>query len=196
MSDTSASQHLSFFQKVQKGVRIAIARVREQGLATTVLWFTERTTRIIVGMSPSRTSRVLPNLYVGGQPKLSGLSIMARRGISAVVDLRREYGDAQHGLIYEKYLHLPTDDDSTPTLEELQGAAQFIGECITAGRGVYIHCANGVGRAPTTAAAYLISTGLSADEAWSKIRQARPFIRPTKVQRVMIDQLAARTKAG
>jgi atypical dual specificity phosphatase len=61
---------------------------------------------------------------------------------------------------------------------------------------VYIHCANGVGRAPTTAAAYFISTGLSADEAWSKIRRARPFIRPTQAQKEMIDQLAAKTKAG
>ncbi len=196
MSTTSATQPLSVFQKMQKGARIVVARVREQGAATTVLWFTERTTRIIVGLSPARTSRVLPNLYVGGQPKKRGLRLMTRRGISAVVDLRREYGDAQHGLKYEKYLYFPTDDDHTPTLEELLGAAQFIGECVAEGHGVYIHCANGVGRAPTTAAAYLITTGLSADEAWNKIRQARPFIRPTKAQLEAIDQFAARRPGG
>jgi predicted protein tyrosine phosphatase len=196
MSEITTTQFLSFFRKIRKGVRLVVARVHEQGFGTTVLWFSERTTRIIVGVSPLRTGRVLPNLYVGGQPKSRGLPIMARRGISAVVDLRREYGDAQHGLIYEKYLYLPTDDDQTPTLEELQGAAQFIGEYITARRGVYVHCANGVGRAPTTAAAYLISTGLSAEDAWKKIRQARPFIRPTKAQREMIDRLAMQLKAG
>ncbi len=194
MSTPSTRQPLSFFQKIQKGVHIVAARLREQGAATTWLWFAERTTRIIMGVSPARTSRVLPNLYVGGQPKKRGRPLMARRGISAVVDLRREYGDARHGLMYEKYLYYPTDDDDTPKFEELQNAAKFIEECLAEGRGVYLHCANGVGRAPTAAAAYLITAGMSAEEAWAKIRAARPFIRPTKVQRDAIDQFAATVK--
>ena len=111
------------------------------------------------------------------------------------VDVLRTLGsDARHGLSMEKYFYLPVEDDDAPAIEDLQRAVKFISEVIAEGRGVYIHCANGVGRAPTTAAAYLISTGLSAEEAWAKIRQARPFIRPTKVQRGTIERFAAALK--
>lgn len=189
-STTSSIQPLTLWQKIGKGVAIVVNRVREQGVRTTTLWFTERTTRIIVGVSPVRTSRIAPNLYVGGQHKRRGLQAMAARGITACVDLRREHGDAAHGVALERQLSLPTDDDHTPTLAELQQAADFIGACLREGRGVYIHCANGVGRAPTTAAAYLITTGLSPQQAWDTIRAVRPFIRPTKVQREAIERFA------
>ena len=188
---TSTSvQPLTLWQKIGKGVYIVIARLREQGLRTTALWFTERTTRIIVGVSPARTSRIAPNLYVGGQHKRRGLKTMAARGITACVDLRREYGDAGHNVALPRHLSLPTDDDHTPTMAELQQAADFIGACLAEGRGVYIHCANGVGRAPTTAAAYLVSTGLAPQQAWDSIRAVRPFIRPTKVQRAALERFA------
>ena len=189
-STTSTIQPLTLWQKIGKGVAIVVNRLREQGVRTTTLWFTERTTRIIVGVSPVRTSRIAPNLYVGGQHKRRGLQAMAARGITACVDLRREHGDAAHGVALERQLSLPTDDDHTPTLTELQQAADFIGACLREGRGVYIHCANGVGRAPTTAAAYLITTGLSPQQAWDTIRAVRPFIRPTKVQREAIERFA------
>jgi protein-tyrosine phosphatase len=194
MQTNTATQSSNPFQLLLKGVRIVIARVREQGLRTTWLWFTERTTRIIVGVSPIRTSRIAPNLYVGGQHKRRGLKTLAARGITACVDLRREYGDAVHGVALERQLSLPTDDDHTPTIAELQQAADFIRANLAEGRGVYIHCANGVGRAPTTAAAYLISTGLLPQQAWDTIRAVRPFIRPTKVQREAIERFAAQAK--
>jgi protein-tyrosine phosphatase len=195
MTETqSLSQPATLFQKVAKGLRIIAGRLREQGPRTTVLWFTERTYRILTGISPIRTSRVLPNLYVGGQHKRRGLPAMAQRGITACVDLRREYGDVEHGLDLEQQLSLPTDDDNAPTLSELAEAVEFIREALAEGRGVYVHCANGVGRAPTTVAAYLITTGLTPKEAWAKIRQVRPFIRPTKVQRDQLERFAQQRK--
>jgi predicted protein tyrosine phosphatase len=188
MKATSSTQSTSIPQKIIKGMRILIGRLRDQGFGTTWLWFTERTTRIIVGVSPERTSRVLENLYIGGQHKRRGLPQMKARSITACVDLRREYGDVEHSVDLERQLSIPTDDDNAPSLEELKLAADFIREALSERRGVYIHCANGVGRAPSTAAAYLISTGLSAQEAWALIRKARPFIRPTAVQRDQIDR--------
>jgi hypothetical protein len=195
MQTDSIPQRSNLLQLIAKGIRIVVARLREQGLRTTGLWFTERTARIIVGVSPARTSRILPNLCVGGQYKRRGLKLMAKRGISACIDLRREYGDVEHGLDLERQLSIPTDDDASPTLDELQHAAEFISACLAEGRGVYVHCANGVGRAPTVAAAYLITTGLSSAEAWAAIKATRPFIRPTKIQREQIEQFALREKA-
>ncbi len=188
MEVSSITQPDSIPHKIIKGLRIIAGRLRDQGPRTTWLWFTERTTRIIVGVSPERTSRVVKNLYVGGQHKRRGLKSMRARGITACIDLRREYGDVEHGLDLERQLSIPTDDDNVPAPEELKLAADFIHDALSEGRGVYIHCANGVGRAPSTAAAYLITTGLSTAEAWAAIRKARPFIRPTAVQREQIDR--------
>ena len=194
MSTKTLSQHPNPIQLILKGLRIVVSRLREQGPRTTGLWFVERTYRILTGVSPARTSRVAPNLYVGGQYKRRGLKKMAALGITACVDLRREYGDVKHGLGLEHQLSIPTDDDNTPAIDELRQAAEFIGGMLAEGRGVYVHCANGVGRAPTTAAAYLITTGLTPQEAWQCIRRARPFIRPTKVQRDQIEKFAAQLK--
>jgi hypothetical protein len=42
------------------------------------------------------------------------------------------------------------------------------------------------------AAAYLVSTGLTADEAWATIREVRPFIRPKPEQVAQIERFAAK----
>jgi protein-tyrosine phosphatase len=65
-------------------------------------------------------------------------------------------------------------------------------EEIERGGGVYVHCGAGVGRAPSMAAAYLVSTGLTADEAWATIREVRPFIRPKPEQMAQIERFAAK----
>ncbi len=117
-------------------------------------------------------------------------------GISAVVNMRAEVDDAARGLALEHYLWLPTVDDAVPSLEELQRGADFIAAQIAAKRGVYIHCAAGVGRAPLMAAAYLVSTGMSPEIAWSTIRRRRAFVRPTPPQIAALEQLAQRYSAS
>ncbi len=116
---------------------------------------------------------------------------MHARGITAVVNLRIEFDDQEAGIAPPRYLYLPTVDDNTPTLEELQAGAAFMAEQVANGGSVYVHCGSGIGRAPTMAAAYLISTGLTLDEAWETIDKVRPFIRPTAVQVEQIEQFAA-----
>jgi len=175
-------------QKVIQGVGITLARLREQGVAVARLWIRDHALRRIQGMSPADTSRIAPGLYVGGQQYQHGLKRMAALNISASVSLRGEADDAARGVALERHLWLSTMDNTPPTLEQLNQAAEFISQAIEEGRGVYIHCAAGVGRAPTTAAAYLVSAGLTPAEAWSLIRQARPFIRPKAGQFEQIER--------
>ncbi len=165
---------------------ILYRRLVEQGVRTTWLWVAEKVARHFTGLSPERTSRILPRLYVGGQHGRRGLRRMARMGIAAVVNLREEADDAARGLAPTHYLWLPTPDDQEPTMEHLARGAAFIAEQIEAGRGVYVHCASGVGRAPTMAAAYLVTTGMGAEEAWALVRAGRPFIRPTPPQEAVV----------
>jgi protein-tyrosine phosphatase len=181
--------------KLRKGWSILWWRLGVQGLRVTFLWLKDHVLRLLTGMSPPATSRVAPNLYVGGQHYQRGLGRMASLGINASLNLRREADDQARGVALEKHLWLPTTDDAPPTLEQLEKASGFIGEALAEGRGVYVHCMSGVGRAATAAAAYLISTGLTADEAWAAIRRVRPFVRPSDGQREVLNEFHRRRTA-
>lgn len=171
---------------IRKGARILRNRLREHGLKTTAVWVYGRGIAKLTGVPPLRFSRVTPNLYVGPQYSERGFRHLQNKGITAGVNLRVEYDDAAHGLAFANYCHLPTIDDDAPSLEHLAEGAAFIRTEIENGGTVYIHCAGGIGRAPTMAAAYLIGTGMTLDEALAQIRKARPFVLLTPKQ---MDQL-------
>ena len=175
-------------------VYIVYRRLLEHGVRATFLWVQDKIVRRTRGFSLPHISRVQPNLYVGGQHRRRGLAQMRTLGITAVVNMREESDDAQRGLQLDHYLWLATTDDTSPTPEDLERGVAFIRHHIAEGHGVYIHCAAGVGRAPLMAAAYLVSTGISAEQAWNAIRQTRPFIRPTPPQITALDAFAARYK--
>ncbi len=172
-------------------VYIVYRRLREHGLRATYYWVQDKILRRTMGFSPLHISRVQPLLYVGGQHKQRGLARMRELGITAVVNMREESDDAQRGVALDHYLWLATTDDTPPTMDDLARGVEFIAQHIDAGRGVYIHCAAGVGRAPAMAAAYLVHTGMTAAQAWDTVRRARPFIRPTPPQIVALNAFAA-----
>lgn len=173
-----------------KGLRIVAWRVRHHGPWVTFNWAWTRLYLWTVGRPVLRYCPVTPQLYVGGQIDARGWRWLAARGLSADVNMRREFDDAAHGITPEAYLWLPTDDDHAPTLDQLSTGADFIRQAIDAGGKVYVHCASGVGRAPTMAAAYLVSTGLNPDQAWALIRHTRPFINPTPPQLAVLEEFA------
>jgi dual specificity MAP kinase phosphatase len=128
-------------------------------------------------------SRITPQLYVGGQHRKRGWGAMGKEGITAVVNMREAHlDDAKRGVHGKNYLHLPTIDNTPPTLDDLERGAKFIHDEIAKGGKVYVHCGVGVGRAPTQAAAYFIYIGMTTDEALSAIKAKRPFIHLTRTQ--------------
>jgi predicted protein tyrosine phosphatase len=177
-----------------KGLGIVAWRVRHQGLGVTFNWAWTRLYLWTVGRPVLRYCPVTPQLYVGGQIDARGWRWLAARGLSADVNMRSEFDDVAHGITPEAYLWLPTHDDHAPTLDQLCTGADFIRQAIDGGEKVYVHCASGVGRAPTMAAAYLVSTGLTLDQAWSLIRDARPFIKPTPPQVEVLERFALEKK--
>ena len=96
--------------KLGKGLRIVYRRLRDQGLWVTGLWVKDHALRLLMGMSPPATSRIAPNLYVGGQHYPRGLGRMSQLGISASLSLRREADDEARGVALEKHLWLPTTE--------------------------------------------------------------------------------------
>lgn len=147
--------------------------------------------RIITGRPLYHYSQITSQLYVGGQHRAHGWASMQARGITAVLNLRREWDDAAKGIAPEQYLQLPTKDNTPPSLDDLREGVRFIQEQIDTGGSVYVHCGVGVGRAPTMAAAYLVTLGMTPEEAWRHIRRVRPFIWPLRGQVRQVQQFAA-----
>lgn len=152
-------------------------------LIAAILRFTMPPLRMLLGRPFRRFSAVTPQLWVGGQHYRHGWPTMQAQGVTAVVNLRDRRDDAAKKRAPERYLWLPTRDSTAPGLTDIQRAVAFVDDEIKRGGVVYIHCRAGVGRAPTIAACYLVSTGLTPDQAWAKIRTARPFIFPNAGQR-------------
>lgn len=177
-------------------VYIVYRRLVEQGIRVSWLWIKDKLVRRIRGYSPPELSQVTDLLFVGGQHRHHGLQAMRDLGIRAIVNMRQEWDDAAHGLALDAYLWLPVIDDAEPTLEQLTRGADFIHQQITQGHGVYIHCAAGVGRAPTMAVAYLIYTGESVERAWERVCQRRPFVRPTPPQQAITRAFAENVHAS
>ncbi|MCD4687562.1 MAG: dual specificity protein phosphatase family protein, partial [Anaerolineae bacterium] len=159
-----------------KPFRIVIHRLRNHGPRATWMWAWGRGVTRLTGAVVLSHCQITPTLYVGPQHGTRGKRQLERAGITGDVNLRIEYDDAAHGLALEHYCHLPTIDETPPTLEHLHAGAAFIQRVIADGGKVYIHCAGGVGRAPTMAAAYLLTQGYTLDAAHDLIRQGRPYV--------------------
>ncbi len=184
---------------IKNGLGIVVRRLREQGLRTTLFWAYGRGLPYMTGTPILKFSRVTPLVYVGPQFRKSGKSMLQRKGFRHLVDLRVEFDDAEHGLELESYCHLPTVDDAAISMEHLTQGIEFIHSAVERGEKVYIHCSAGVGRAPTLAAAYFISRGMTLADALSLVKRARPFINimPPQMEqlRVFETESAAGAKA-
>ena len=172
---------------LRKGIGTVVGRLRAQGVRTTALWAYARGIPKITGVPLLEYSRVTDSLYVGPQHRNNGKDALLQAGVTHIVNMRSEFDDAAHGLTLGDapgygYCHLPTVDDEPISAEHVAEGIAFIVSAIEGGGKVYIHCSAGVGRAPSMAAAYLISKGYGVEEAFSLIRNVRPFIRPTPKQ--------------
>ncbi len=144
--------------------------------------------RMFTGRPVRRFSELTPQLWVGGQHYRHGWKWMQAAGISAILNLRRDHDDRQLSRVPQRYLWLPTLDNTPPTMDDLQCGVDFIHAEIAKGGTVYVHCRAGVGRAPTMVACYLVSMGMKPDNAWDIITSVRPFIFPARAQVEQVEQ--------
>ncbi len=169
-----------------------IGTLRSQGLHLTLLAGQDKLVRMLRRTPLRRFTQLSPKIILGGQPSSNVIeALITHRGVTGFVNMRSEYDYAQKvALPGVRYLYLPTDDNTPPTLESLTRGVEFIREQVEQGGSVYIHCWEGLGRGPTMAAAYFVSTGMTPQEAWAEIRKVRTFIRPTKTQLDRLEEFA------
>ncbi|PJF37450.1 MAG: hypothetical protein CUN49_00060 [Candidatus Thermofonsia Clade 1 bacterium] len=137
-----------------------------------------------------RLTRLTDRLWLGGQINAKGWAKLQQWSVCALVNLRVEWDDRRSGIYAPYYLWLPTMDGTPPALEQLQRGVNFIHKHLSAGRGVYVHCAGGLGRAPSLVICYLIAHGLSMDEAIQFVKARRPFIQLSARQQMAIRAFA------
>ena len=176
---------------IRKGVNTVVERLRTQGMWINLVWLYGRGIPKITGNPLIKYSQLTPQVYVGSQYGQAGKRKLERLGINGDVNMRLEFDDAAHGLALAHYCHLPTVDDDPPTLEHLKQGAEFMHQVMAEGGTVYIHCAGGIGRAPTMGAAYFISQGLSLEQAIALIKKSRPFIRIMPAQMTQLQRFEA-----
>jgi Dual specificity phosphatase, catalytic domain len=164
-------------------------QLRTQGLHLTAMAGFDKGVRWITGQPSYHFGWVTPAILLGGQPIRRVWPSLLKQGITAVINLRYEYNYASDvAELPLNYLYLPTVDNTAPSLEHLIDGVRFITQHIARGEKIYIHCWEGLGRSPTLVAAYLVSNGMTTDEAWATIRNVRPFIRPTGSQKARLEE--------
>lgn len=169
---------------------ILIREVRRKGIVVASQYAMDHTVRLTTGAPPASYSRITEHLHVGGQYTAAGWRRLEQRGVTAVVNLRDEFDDAEAGIAPPNYLFLPTIDDTPPTVAQLCQGVRFMHREIAKGGQIYVHCMLGVGRSVTMIAAYLVAMGMTPAEAWKTIRRRRPFIQPTVSQEARLAEFA------
>jgi protein-tyrosine phosphatase len=132
-------------------------------------------------------SRLDDLLFVGGQFRPTQWPRLRALGIRAVLSLQAESEDVFHGDPPDRALRLLVPDFHPPSIEQLHEATGFIRAAHADRLPVMVHCHAGVGRAPLTAAAFLVTRGVGAADALERIRAARPIIglNPAQIARLV-----------
>ncbi len=144
------------------------------------------------------------NLAGSCMPRRPDLGKIARLGVKHVVALAEDWELKEYGgwdgpdeyrteleLRGIKLLHWPTPDGRPPS--NLQALVKIIASLTRIG-GVLVHCVGGIGRTPTTLAAYLIYKGLDAHEALKRVSEVVPPISISEEQYYALLELEAQLR--
>lgn len=147
------------------------------------------------GLPMLKRSKITPHIFLGGQFGPKSVTTFKKLGITGVVNMRMTPFRKDPAMQHLSLLHLPTPDHEAPSLKDLEKGVTFIQKQIDAGGNVYVHCHYGEGRGPSMVIAYLISQGMTYDDAYEFVRKIRTFIKPTPPQIMRLREFEQTIKA-
>lgn len=117
---------------------------------------------------------------------------LKRFGISILVSLLTPEEDSQLGLEQEAVLarrhglqffsHPVPDRDVPSSPRETWALARTLAERFATGSQIAVHCRMGIGRSPLLLACILVSRGMSLEDAWTTIGDARGCMVPDTIE--------------
>jgi protein-tyrosine phosphatase len=133
--------------------------------------------------------RVRPGLFVGPSVHPSDLPRLHRAGITAILSLQEPERDLPAAAIermrqscqprIELHNVAVPDYDPRALIDRLASALHVLHNLLARKRIVYVHCSEGVNRAPSVALAHLVRhEGLDVDAAVAELQRAYPGARP------------------
>jgi atypical dual specificity phosphatase len=139
-------------------------------------------------------SFVVPGALAGmAKPGLSGpleedLAFLRTEGIKAILSLSET--PLEESILRKSglaYLHVPVDDFTAPTIEQVETCMEFIERMLYAeNRPVVVHCGVGCGRTGTMLACHFVRKGRTAEEAIEDTKAVRPCSIETDGQRALV----------
>mmetsp|Transcript_1346 Transcript_1346/g.3874 ORF Transcript_1346/g.3874 Transcript_1346/m.3874 type:complete len:179 (-) Transcript_1346:95-631(-) len=144
-----------------------------------------------------------------GAPRFAGnLGELQEKGVHAILSLTEDPLEAMLAALPEgdmeaavqalagmRCLHVPVPDFTAPSPEQLGQCCSFLEASQAEGLPVAVHCAHGIGRTGTVLAAFLVhSTGCSAEDAVTRLRELRPGSVETACQMAAIRRFAEQSK--
>ncbi len=118
---------------------------------------------------------ITPQLAVGGAFRKRQIKRLKQRGVTAVVDCRKEASDDPVALAASEiaFLHVPTVDRHGFTYAQMEHGVDWVLDHIANDGKAFLHCEHGVGRGPLLTCAVLVAQGHSAPEALRMVRAKR-----------------------
>ena len=135
-----------------------------------------------LGLPLKRACQITDFLWIGARPSSVGtlyLSKIRRRKIISLLGFQksgRVNGFGPKTGVFHLPEHLPVDP------LQLQEIAEFLISLETQGEAVYLHCSEGVGRAPLVASAFLMRKGFPLEQAIQIVQEARTVSRINDAQ--------------
>ena len=116
-------------------------------------------------------------ISIGMQHKYLGKLVLKLYNHNAILNLRSEFDDKKRFLNLKFYKQIKLDEFKAPSINQLMEGSEFINDVIKNNGRIYIHCREGVSRAPLFACSYLIRyRGLGVRESINYIKRKRIFI--------------------
>lgn len=174
-----AFKALRFAMKLRsvKRIRAFYLRSRYRGITAAIFREVEES----FGIPMSRKIHVNGKFIVGPQISSIGKIFLKFRGVKSSISLQSEFDDAEHKLDFEYHFRIPCQEYHPLSANQLLAGVKFLKEQVENERTTYIHCREGVSRAPYLLAAYYVSLGYSIDQAFAYISKQRSFINPLDV---------------